>query len=225
MAALTFDTGRAAPRVTRQAAGTGLSALFSGRQANSHYAPGRGIMHQGAPCTHVHRIVSGTVRCATVTSEGRRQILRFARAGEYLGLDQTRICNNAAEAVDDVLLQTLPREALERAESADPRICREVHAAISAELARQQELLMVLATHSAEERLRWFLSRFAGSDPGREPFVRLPMTRRDIADHLGLSLETTSRCISHLRRNGAIELSGADRYRLLGHEDIPVDAA
>ena len=119
----------------------------------------------------------------------------------------------AQEAVDAVLLEAVPRATFE----AEAMACTELQADIRHELVRSIEahaaLLVLLAQTTAVERVRLFLKRFAARRPSAD-FVSLPMGRRDIADHLGLSMETVSRAFSSLRARGDIAMKNANFFRL-----------
>jgi CRP-like cAMP-binding protein len=191
-----------------------ISDLFKDRVQQKNYLPGGTIVLHGSRADTLYRVVSGTVRCCTITEDGRRQIFRFARAGDCLGLDEIDTWHYTAEAVDRVCLRSAPRAAVEREMAQNPQLQRAARQLVSRTLQSLEQQLMILAYMQADQRLQWFLIQFArGARKGA--FVTLPMTRQDIGHHLGLTLETVSRAFGVLKRNGAIEMQGSDKYRIL----------
>ena len=121
-----------------------------------------------------------------------------------------------AEAVDHVIVKAVHRAVLERRLKENPDLRREVRAYICNLLQRRERQLLALVNKRAPERLRGFLDEFAASRPGagNRP-VALPMCRRDIADHLGMSLETVSRALTELKVRRQIEMATPEKYQML----------
>lgn len=199
-----------------------LAEVFDRFSKTQKYESGQTILIHGAPAERRYQVVSGTVRCCTFTEDGHRQIFRFVRTGDFFGFADFEEWHFTAEAVDEVVLRSIPYTIFEREAAADQRIAREVRRHVSDALATLERQLVMLSFLRAEERLLWFLTEQAGTC---EDLVQLPMTRQDIGDHLGLSLETVSRAFSTLRRQGKIELHGSVRYRMLEPEGRALDAA
>lgn len=202
-----------APMPRRRA--DGIAGLFRDAPVPRHVQPGGTIFLHGERAQSVYLVVSGTVRCCTITQDGRRQIFRFARCGDLLGYVDAEVTHFTAEAVDHVILKAIPRAVFEHALADSPSLQRELRDLISAEIEVRERQLCALVHLQAVERLWWFLSGFAASRR-TDGFVALPMTRQDIGDHLGLTLETVSRGFSALRRSGRLEMRGTDRFHLLG---------
>jgi CRP-like cAMP-binding protein len=158
------------------------------------------------------------VRCCTIDTFGNRQVFAFPGRGELVEFPVTDRWNYTAEAVDDVILRSVPRQALEQAFAVDVALRRDVEAYHRGLLARREAHLLTLATRKGPARLHRFLEEFAATRPAGACIV-LPMPRRDIADHIGLSVESVSRAFSELGRNGLVELDGHDRYRTLRRSD------
>lgn len=192
---------------------TSLGALFHGTRAMVQHSPGHAIAAHGDPVERLYQVVAGAVRCCSFTESGRRQIFRFARAGEFLGFTDVGVWRFTAEAVDSVLLRSISMQAFEAAFDRSPTLRRAIRVHAAAALAARERQLTMLAFEPAVQRLHWFLQEFADKR-SREGFVTLPMTRQEIGDYLGLSLETVSRSFGALTRAGLIELKGSDRYRL-----------
>ena len=194
-----------------------ITDLFDRDTPVRHFQPGNTIVLDGTRAETVYEVVSGTIRCCTISEDGRRQIFRFVRAGDFLGLVDLDTWHYTAEAVDHVIVRSAPRSQLEMKIRFDPDLQRAVRGFIARELATRERQLASIAYMPAAGRLQNFLMEFANSR-NTDGFVVLPMTRRDIGDHLGLTLETVSRAFSTLRQNGVIEMKGTDRFKVLQQE-------
>jgi CRP-like cAMP-binding protein len=200
-----------------------LDALLETGSVARHAAPDTTLCVQGEPADHLYRIISGTVRLCVYSESGRRHILHFARRGDVLGIFLLENWRFTAEAVDDVVLGWLSRRGVETEIAGDPALQAAHRRRVAREIESRERLLICLADLPAADRLFAFLEDFAPTATRRDGYARLPMTRQDIGDHLGLSLETVSRAFGELRRRGAIETSGHDRYRIRAlrpHRDV-----
>jgi CRP/FNR family transcriptional regulator len=187
---------------------------------------------EGDPIDHYYRIVSGTVRLYRSIADGRRQVIDFLSVGDCFGLTGLDCHAYGVEAVSRVIMIRYPRHLLEAAVQSDPDLACRLFRLACAELDRAQEQMLLLGRKSAEERIASFLLRLAapaGEGAGR-PVVTLTMSRLDIADHLGLTIETVSRTLSRFKRDGLIDLPSRheialcrmDRLRALADGgDIP----
>ena len=189
-----------------------LSDLFDGAAVSKRFDPGATIACEGEPQHWVYRVARGCVRSCIYSSEGHRKILRFHKPGEILGASASDDWKTTEEAVDTVVLEALSVSAFETALARSDRAQRELRDCLAEEIEAHARLLVLTANSSAIERVRSFLRSYAD---GRESagFVALPMCRRDIADHLGLSMESVCRSISALKRSGVIDLRGASFFR------------
>lgn len=190
-----------------------LAAFFGIHATTMKIEPGTTIAHQCEPARSAYRIVRGCVRSAYYTQEGDRKILQFLGAGDYLGLGDAPHWSAAQEAVDTVVLEAVPRTVFEAALRHDCMLQGAVRHNLAREVEAHAALLVLTAQTTAVDRVRLFLERHA-SRRGNSGFVVLPMGRRDIADHLGLSMETVSRAFSTLKAHGDIALRGASFFRL-----------
>jgi CRP-like cAMP-binding protein len=191
--------------------------------------PGQTIVVEGDPIDHYYRIVSGTVRLYRSIADGRRQVIHFLSAQDCFGLTGLDCHSCSVEAVSRVVMIRYPRHLLEAAVQSDAGLARRLFRLACAELGRAQEQMLLLGRKTADERIASFLLRLAApGDAGAEqPVVTLPMSRLDIADHLGLTIETVSRTLSRFRRDGLIALPGRheialcriDRLRALAEGD------
>jgi CRP/FNR family transcriptional regulator len=178
-------------------------------------APGTTFVDEGEPALHVFTVTEGVVKLFKLLSDGRRQIVGFLVAGDFFGFAPGDKYTVSAEAVSAVTLCRLPRCQLEHAFTEFPGIERQLLDAITRELAAAQDQMVLLGRKTAHERLASFLlslSRRQGSEDG---WVDLPMTRTDIADYLGLTMETVSRVFTVLKGSGCIAANGGGRVQIL----------
>jgi len=189
-------------------AGIGVTATF---------CPGQTIVIEGDPITHYFRIVSGTVRLYKAIADGRRQVIDFLDAGSCFGLTGLAHHSYTAEAVSPVTLIRYPRQTLEAAIDTDPELARSLFRLACTELGRAQTQMLLLGRKSADEKIASFLLGLAerARDEHRPAhLVHLPMSRQDMADYLGLTIETVSRTLSRFRRDGLIGLPGRQQVVL-----------
>lgn len=167
----------------------------------------REIHGQGDPADSCYRIISGCVRTVKLMEDGRRQVGEFLMAGDLLGFDALTTWVFAAEAVSDVVLRRYPRRMVDALAESSPALTRRLRDITSVSLRLAYGRLVMLGRKTASERIASFLLEMAERLPGvRQGVLALPMARTDIADHLGLTIETVCRVLAHLRREGAISI-------------------
>ena len=169
------------------------------------------IYGESEPADYLYKIVSGTVRTYTVLVDGRRQIGAFYLSGDMFGLETGNEHAFSAEAITDCKIIVIKRSAVLALAARDNEVARQMWDLTARELHRFQEHSLVLIK-SAEERVAGFLLEMAERGAGGGA-VELPMSRQDIADYLGLTIETISRTLKHLEDAAAIEV--AKRRRIL----------
>lgn len=201
-----------------------LLALFRDHGFEQHFQPGSTVLLHGEPADAIYLVVSGTIRCCTVDAEGHRQIFSFARKGEFVGISDMDLWHFTAEAVDHVILKSLPRSTLEQELAINMSLRQEVRAYVRALLVRREKQMLMLISAKGPDRLYQFLKEFAATRAGTGHVV-LPMCRRDIGDHIGLSMESVSRAFSDLKRRGLIDLKSHERYKILSDTDKTVNRA
>ncbi len=173
------------------------------------------IFSEDAPCDHIYVVVSGAVRICKILGDGRRQIETFCLAGDVFGWEIGAAHRFSAEAVNDCKVIRIKRTILFGRAADDAELAHALWALTAAELSRAQDHLLVLGRKTAQERVATFLldmARRAGSKGcanGSE--ITLPMSRQDIADYLGLTIETVSRTLTHLEEVAAIALPSSRR--------------
>jgi CRP/FNR family nitrogen fixation transcriptional regulator len=169
------------------------------------FAPNEEIYGEEEPADFVYRVVSGAVRTVRILSDGRRQVAGFHFAGDVFGLEPGDMHSACAEAVSMCTVALIKRTALERAADRDSAAARELWTITSCDLQRVQAHMLLLGRKGALERVTVFLLEMAARTAGRNG-VDLPMSRTDIADYLGLTIETVSRSLTQLERDGLIAL-------------------
>ncbi len=160
----------------------------------------------------VYKVISGAVRTTRLLSDGRRQIVDFHLEGDVFGLELGSTHRFSAEAIGETRLALVRRSVLLRAVDEDRSAARELWMLTSRELEGLQDHMLLLGRKSASERVASFLLRLSGH--AKSDNIDLPMSRGDIADHLGLTLETVSRTLSQFSRDGLIELPSARRVEV-----------
>jgi CRP/FNR family nitrogen fixation transcriptional regulator len=163
------------------------------------------IFGDDEPADHFYKVLSGTVCTYKILSDGRRQISEFYLPGECFGLEYTKAHSHSAEAITDSKTLAIKKSALMKLADRDATIVRQLLALTAVELARVQDRVLLLAK-TAEERVVGFLLDMAKRSPN-EDSIELPMLRQDIADYLGLTIETVSRTLKSLKDNATIEVS------------------
>lgn len=157
-------------------------------------------------------IESGVARGCRILSDGRRQICRFIFPGDLIAHSDRDTYPYIAEAITPVTARQIPRHQLDQAEHDTECVRKLVMNSVLAELHESQDQILVLGRMTALERVAHFLCALAKRSGAnvREPVI-LPMSRVDIADYLGLTLETVSRVMSRLKREGKIKMISANR--------------
>jgi CRP-like cAMP-binding protein len=170
------------------------------------------IYGENEPADYLYKVVSGTVRTYKVLVDGRRQIGGFYLPGDMFGLETGDEHAFSAEAITDSKIIVIKRSAVVALAARDNEVARQMWGLTARELQRAQDRILVLIK-SAQERVAGFLLEMAdrASDGGA---VELPMSRQDIADYLGLTIETVSRTLTQLEKTATIELPSSRRILL-----------
>jgi CRP/FNR family transcriptional regulator len=197
-----------------------VQAIAAERHREIRLARGQALFFEGDEARHFFEIVSGTLRCCRLTQDGRRQIYRFAGPGQMLAIGCEDRYGYSAEAVTGVVVRRQRRSDLDAAMAADADMRRRVLQALRDELTATRAQMMLLGRMSAAEKLASFLLALAGEAAGPGACIELPMTRSDIADYLGLTIETVSRKLNELRGLGVIRLETPSRVRITDPERI-----
>jgi CRP/FNR family nitrogen fixation transcriptional regulator len=172
------------------------------------------IYAEGETSGYVYKVISGVVRVSKLLPDGRRQITAFHIPGEMFGLEADEIHHASAEAVVPTKVIAYRWEGVVGAERQPANFVRELLNLTVRCLRHTQDHLLLLGRKNALERLAAFLLEMSARMGGGS-VLDLAMPRHDIADYLGLTLETVSRMFTELKEMGAIELESARRVRLL----------
>ncbi len=167
------------------------------------------IYCEGDPATHVYRVEAGHVCIYRILPDGRRQVVDFAYAGDFVGLGAIGEHAAGAQATTKTRVRCLPVQALHDIIRLDARVGLKLYEAVSHELLAARDLLFTVSQRTATERLAGFLIALSHRNARRGEDARdivLPMTRADIADFLGLTIETVSRTFTKFRIEGLIDL-------------------
>ena len=170
------------------------------------------IYGEDEPAEYLYKVISGAVRTYRVLHDGRRQIGAFLLPGDMFGLEAGPTHGTSAEAVANSVVLVIKRSAVLALAERDPEAARQLWTLTAQELARAQNH-MVLLVRNAQERIASFLLEMAERVSGGDS-VELPMSRQDIADYLGLTIETVSRTLTQLEAEAAIALPTSRRVVL-----------
>lgn len=174
------------------------------------FREGEEIYAQDEDADLIYRVLRGSVRTTHLQADGRRQVGGFYYEGDVLGVEVGEAHRFSAEALADCEVLALRRSGSAAYESG--RLDQMVWAATTCELRRTQSHMLLLGRATASEKVARFLLDIA--DRFRGEFVVLPMSRQDMADYLGLTIETISRMLGRLQADGVVEFSGSRRYRI-----------
>ena len=182
-------------------------------------APGQTLFHEGDPATRVFTLTRGTLKLYKLLADGRRQVTGFLHPGDFLGISVDDEHAFSAEALEQSQLCWFPRSRFDDFVDEHSAMERELYRMAAHELAAAQQQFVLLGRKTAAERLASFLlllSERAGRSAAECcGTIRLPMSRSDIADYLGLTKETVSRVISSLKRDRIVRLDSLDVVEIL----------
>jgi CRP/FNR family nitrogen fixation transcriptional regulator len=185
------------------------------------YRQGAEICGEEEPAEYVYQVKEGAVRSYKLLSDGRRQIAAFHLVGDIFGLVNGKSHRFTAEAVIETTLRLIKRQSLDAAANSDADVTRNLLIMTANNLQHAENHMLLLGRKNSHERVAAFLIEMDGR-LAATGVMTLPMTRRDIADYLGLTLETVSRALSQMRRAGVLnflsknqrEIAILDRPRL-----------
>ena len=181
------------------------------------------LFAEGDAVSHLYRIETGSIALFKVLNDGRRQIMGFAYSGDLIGLGAEREHVMNAQAVKPTRVRCLPAGSMRQAAAKDPALALKLYEAVACELAATRDLLFTTGQRNALERVAGFLVALSrrndrrGDDPTS---IQLPMTRTDIGDFLGLTIETVSRTFTKLKLLQLIELPQCSHVQLLDIERL-----
>lgn len=167
---------------------------------------GEELFAEGDEAEYFYQVVSGAIRSYKLLSDGRRQIDAFHLTGDIFGLETSAEHRFSAEAVGNASVIAYRRNRLSALMAEDAAFRDKIMSATLRNLERAQDHMLLLGRKTAPEKLATFLLDMAHRLSRDEECFELPMQRSDIADHLGLTIETVSRTLSQFARSGLIRL-------------------
>lgn len=177
------------------------------------------VFCEGDDREHVFRVEDGVIAVYKTLPDGRRQIIDFAYPGDLIGLGVLGEHVLSAQATVPSRVRCLSAASLERIAETDAGLALKLYKSVCQELAATRNLLVTVGQRSAIERLAAFLVALQRRTAGGSSTVKLAMRRSDIADLLGLTIETVSRTLTKLRTMGIIDIEqGGSRVQLI---DLP----
>lgn len=174
-----------------------------------HFDSGETVFAQEEMTTSFYNLLDGVMRLYKLLPDGRRQIVGFALPGDFLGMTPSARHNFSADAIGPVTICRFSRASFGRFVEDKPHLLRRINELAVVELSQARDHMVLLGRRSAEEKVATFLISWRDrltrlSGPTKT--VSLPMSRQDIADYLGLTIETVSRTFTKLERDGVIEI-------------------
>jgi len=176
------------------------------------FRKGAEIYGEHEPAEYLYQLIDGSVRTYKLLDDGRRQVGAFYMPDDIFGLETGETHGFFAEAIVDCKIMAIKRSELVALAAREPRVARHLWALTAAELQRVQEHIVIFIM-SAQERVAGFLLEMAQRSAAIRD-IDLPMPRQDIADYLGLTVETVSRTLTSLENATAITRPNAHRVVL-----------
>jgi CRP/FNR family transcriptional regulator, nitrogen fixation regulation protein len=193
--------------------GQGLNTIAVQRGLNGirmAYASNTEIFGEGEPAEYLYEVVRGLVRNCKILDDGRRQITGFHVPGEVFGLEPDDEHHFSAEAVTDAIILAVKRSALMRLAACDVHFAHQLWTVTARDHQRIQNHIVVLGCMKARQRVAAFLLFMVPRSPGEDE-IELSMSRQDIADFLGLTIETVSRTITQFEQEALIGIASTRR--------------
>jgi len=178
------------------------------------YKRGTEIYGEKEPAEHVYQVKTGAVRSYKLLTDGRRQIGAFHLVGDIFGLENGSVHRFTAEAVVKTTVRLIKRQSLEAVAESDAVVTRNLLSLTTSKLEHAENHMLLLGRKTSLERVAAFLIEMDARLTATG-VVALPMSRRDIADYLGLTLETVSRALSRLQREGVLAFIGHNQREIV----------
>jgi len=176
---------------------------------------GEHVYREGGPFSAVYAVRSGAIKAYRVTDDGREQVTGFYFPGEILGMDGIAKNSHAcsARALETSAVCEIPFGSLAELSARMPNLQRHFFQLMSREITEDQQLIMLLSKNTAEERIAALMLSISARNARRKlssTRFRLPMSRIDIGNYLGLTVETVSRVFSRLQKLDILEVSNKE---------------
>jgi len=197
---------------SRDVAVIAIHAKFGASE--TFHAKDQKIYCESEPADRIYEVIRGAIRSYKSLSDSRRQICAFHLPNDVFGLEFGPNHRFTAEAVVDSTVRMIRRHSLEYMAATDVRVARDLLSMTAKSLRFTEDRLLLLGRKLALERVADFLLEMDRRLQGTS-MIALPMSRRDIADYLGLTLETVSRILSDLRNQGVLEFSKTSQRQIV----------
>src|SRR5262245_41246918 len=178
------------------------------------YKKGAEIFGEKEPADYVYQVAGGAVRTYKLLSDGRRQIGAFHLVGDIFGLEIGTEHRFTAEAIVDTTVRLMKRRSLELVAESDTKVARNLLSMTTSNLRHAEDHMLLLGRKTSLERVAAFLIEMDRRSTAAG-ILALPMCRRDIADYLGLTLETVSRALSRLHDLGILNFIGNNQRQIV----------
>src|SRR6266566_4990872 len=178
------------------------------------YKKGTEIYGEKEPADYVYQVKTGAARSYKLLSDGRRQIGAFHLVGDIFGLENSSEHRFTAEAIVDTTVRLIKRRSLELVAECDAMVARNLLSMTTNNLQHAEDHMLLLGRKTSLERVAAFLIEMDRRLTAAG-VLALPMSRRDIADYLGLTLETVSRALSSLHEKGFLEFLGQTQRQIV----------
>ncbi len=185
-------------------------------------SPRQTLFDEAEEATHAFNVTEGTLKLFKLLPDGRRQVIGFLNPGDFIGLADVQEYSCSAEAITDTLLCRFPRKKLEILLKKLPKLESRFFDMARNELLEAHQKMLLLGRMTAKERIASFLlmlsDRAACRGQPRNP-IAIPMSRNDIGDFLGLTIETVSRTLTRLKGTGVISVEN-NRKIIVNDQDL-----
>ena len=206
---MSYPATRVMPRPGQVAVKSPLLETLESRASTIRFGRDEEIVAQEDSATWCYMVVSGCVRTVRLMEDGRRQVGEFLFAGDLFGWEVLDHHDFGAEAVTPVTVRRYARRDLETLADQNRDVARRLRELSANRLRSGREHMVLLGRKTASERIASFLLEMAGrANPEAKSMIDLPMSRSDMGDYLGLTIETVCRRMTRLRLDGTITIDG-----------------
>lgn len=177
------------------------------------------LLTQYSPVTHVFNLASGTALVERISSAGRRQVLAFLFPGDFVGLTHSDHYEYGVKCLTDMTAYAFKLREFRKLADDTPQLKKNMQEIGANVLGHALDQVFILGQKKAEERLCFLFMQLLGRLPGATPdSIHLPMTRQDMADYLGLTVETVSRALAKLKSDKLIAIPSPQTLVLLQYD-------
>jgi CRP/FNR family transcriptional regulator len=187
------------------------------------YQPKEVLFNESSPATSLFLLTSGFVKLTTALPDGRSQVLRLGAVWQFLGIEalMDQQYPYRAEAATEVSVCVILYKDLLRVLAKNSSICLVLIEALNQELQRSNDMIRNLGLMSSTERIASFLLSMAQEESTPDRELPMPLSRKEMAEMLGLTLETVSRVIAKLMRDDVIDAPRCGgHFRILDHASL-----